>query len=173
MAEQRRAAAALLAVLALTACRESGGEGEYFAFDGKLFVFNYRVATATYLVNIRALKPVGDGETGTATFENPAGGDPLVVERKIWPRMEKTTFESPPLRCVVKDKPYRVSIVVKAADGRVLQTLETTMTSSNDQSLLPDRPLVVGPLYTPNPELNGHPGGKLEVTNEAGCPTTS
>ena len=27
--------------------------------------------------------------------------------------------------------------------------------------MLPDRPLVVGPLYTPNPELVGHPDGKL------------
>ena len=35
------------------------------------------------------------------------------------------------------------------------------MASSQDQSMLPDRPLVVGPLYTPNPELAGHPDGKL------------
>ena len=27
--------------------------------------------------------------------------------------------------------------------------------------MLPDRPLVVGPVYTPNPELAGHPDGKL------------
>ena len=38
-----------LALLGLAACRESGGEGELFQISGKLFVFNYRVATATYL----------------------------------------------------------------------------------------------------------------------------
>lgn len=174
MTETRSGAIALtVGLLALAACRESGGEGDYFALDGKLFVFNYRVATATYLVNIRPLKPVAEGETAIATFENPAGGEPIVVHKKIWPRMDKTTIESPPLRCVVKDKPYQVSIEIQAADGTLLQTIKTTMASSNDQSLLPDRPLVVGPLYTPNPELEGRPGGKLDVTNEADCPTTS
>jgi hypothetical protein len=160
----------LLAGLALVACRESGGEGEYFATAGKLFVFNYRVATATYLVNLKPLKAVGDGETAVATFEDPAGGEPIVVRQKIWPRLDKTTIESPPLRCVVKDKPYAVKIEIVGPDGAVMQTIKTTMTSSEDQKILPDRPLVVGPVYTPNPELAGRPGGKLDVTNEAGCP---
>ena len=144
--------------------------GRHFEVDGKLFVFNYRVATATYLVNLKPLQPVGQGETAVATFENPAGGEAIVVRKKIWPNTDKTTIESPPLRCVVKDRPYKVSIAIEGPDGALLQTIETTMTSSEDQSLLPDRPLVVGPLYTPNPELAGRPGGKLDVTNEAGCP---
>ncbi len=160
----------LAALLALAACRESGGEGEHFAIDGKLFVFNYRVATATYLVNLKPLKPAADGETAVASFENPAGGEPIVVRQKIWPRTNKTTIESPPLRCVVKDKPYAVSIDIEGADGKVLQSIKTTMISSLDQKILPDRPLVVGPVYTPNPELAGRPGGKLDITNEAGCP---
>ena len=67
-------ALALLAVLGVSACRDSGGEGEYFALDGKLFVFNYRIATATYLVNLVPIKPVEEGQTAVASFENPAGG---------------------------------------------------------------------------------------------------
>ncbi|QPC88455.1 hypothetical protein GA830_01265 [Mesorhizobium sp. NBSH29] len=157
------------ALLLVTACRDSG-EGEGFAIAGKIFVFNYRVATATYLVNLKTLRPASEGLTAIATFEDPAGGDPIVVRRKIWPAAEKTTIESPPLRCVVKDRPYTVSIAIEAADGGVLQTLDTTMASSEDQSLLPDRPLVVGPLYEANPELVGHPDGKLGATNEADCP---
>jgi hypothetical protein len=160
----------LAGLFALGACRESGGEGEYFETAGKLFVFNYRVATATYLVNLKPLKPVGDGESVVATFENPAGGEPIVVRQKIWPRMDKTTIESPPLRCVVKNRPYAVTIEIMGPDGTVMQTIKTTMISSEDQAILPDRPLVVGPVYTPNPELAGRPGGKLDVTNEAGCP---
>jgi hypothetical protein len=172
MGERYRTAwiAAALAVAALAGCRESGGEGRHFEVDGKLFVFNYRVATATYLVNLKPLRPVGQGETAVATFENPAGGEAIVVRKPIWPNTDKTTIESPPLRCVVKDRPYKVSIAIEGPDGALLQTIDTTMTSSEDQSLLPDRPLVVGPLYTPNPELAGRPGGKLDVTNEAGCP---
>ena len=71
----------LVAMLALGACRDTGGEGEYFQIDGKLFVFNYQVATATYLVNLRPLQPIGEGQTAVASFENPAGGEPIVVRQ--------------------------------------------------------------------------------------------
>ncbi|HEY6633776.1 MAG TPA: hypothetical protein VIZ90_20150, partial [Rhizobiaceae bacterium] len=99
-------AVALFGLLGVAACRESGGEGEYFRIDGKIFVFNYRVATATYLVNLAPLRPVEAGQTAVVSFEDPAGGEPLVVRQKIWPKMPRTTIESPPLRCVVKGRPY-------------------------------------------------------------------
>ena len=156
-----------IALLALAACRDAGGEGEDFAISGKLFVFNYRVATATYLVTLKPLGPVRDGDVAVATFEDPAGGAPIVVRSKIWPKLEKTAIESPPLRCVRKGRPYAVTIRIEDAAGTVRQTIETTMTSSEDQDLLPDRPLVVGPVYTPNPELAGRPDGKLD---DAGPP---
>jgi hypothetical protein len=153
--------ALLPAALALGACRDSSSEAERFEIAGKLFVFNYRVATASYLVNLEPLGPVEDGQVAIAQFENPAGGDPILVRTKIWPKLAKTTIESPPLRCVVKDKPYAVRIAIEDSAGRVVQTLDTTMISSEDQSILPDAPLVVGPVYTPNPVLAGHPDGKL------------
>ncbi len=153
-------ALALLGLLGVSACRESGGEGEYFRIDGKIFVFNYREARATYLVNLAPLRPIEDGQTAVVSFENPAGGEPLVVRQKIWPKMPKTTIESPALRCVVKHRPYAISIRIEGPDGSVRQTIETTLASTDDQSILPDKPLVVGPLYTPNPEPAGDPGGK-------------
>lgn len=164
------AAAVLVGLLGVAACRESGGEGEYFAIDGKIFVFNYRVATATYLVNLVPVQPVEDGQTAVASFENPDGGETIVVRKKIWPKLAKTTIESPPLRCVVKDRPYKVSIRIEGPDGALRQTIETTMASTEDQTILPDRPLVVGPLYTPNPELAGHPDGKLPYPDQPPCP---
>lgn len=158
----------LLSLLLAAGCRESGSEGELFALDGKIFVFNYRVATATYLINIKPLKLVGEGEVVVVSFENPAGGEPLVVREKIWPKTSRTTIHSPPLQCVVKDRPYKVAIRIEDAKGALLQTIETTVTSSQDQSLLPDKPLVKGPLYDPNPELAGHPGGDLPEVES--CP---
>jgi hypothetical protein len=107
------------------------------------------------------LRPVGNGEVAIASFEDPAGGAPIEVREKIWPNTAKTTINTPPLRCIVKDKPYRISIRIIDAAGKDKQVIETTIKSSEDQSDLPDRPLVVGPLYTPNPELAGHPDGKL------------
>lgn len=166
---------ATLSVWALSAafiggCRDSGTDGEHFVLDGKIFVFNYRVATATYLVNIRPVKPIGEGETAVVSFEDPAGGEPIVVREKIWPNTQKTTIHSPPLRCIVKDRPYEVVIRIENAGSELLQRIDTTVTSSQDQSLLPDRPLVVGPFYDPNPDVAGHPGGDLPGEGMEACP---
>lgn len=159
-----------LAFLALAGCRESGSEGEHFELSGRLFVFNYRVATVQYLVTLRPLKPIGEGEVAVATFENPAGGEAIVVRQKIWPLNDKVTINSPPLECVVKDKPYKVSIRIEDAKSELMQALETTMASSQDQSVLPDKPLVVGPFYDPNLELKGHPDGHLPEGRGVTCP---
>ncbi len=155
----RRSAAFLLCLIGVAACRESGAEGEFYAVSGKLFIFNYRVARATYLVTLRPLKPMRDGDVAVAVFEDPAGGSPIEVRQKIWPRLDKVSLESPPVHCVRKDRPYQVSIRIEAANGAVRQTIATTMTSSEDQTRLPDKPLVVGPFYTPNPEVNDRSGG--------------
>jgi len=164
------AMALAVALIGVAGCRDTGGEGDFFRIDSKVFVFNYRVATATYLVNLAPTQPLEDGQTAVVSFEDPAGGGDIVVRKKIWPKLPKTTIESPPLRYVVKDRPYKVSIRIEGADGTVRQTIETTMTSSEDQTLLPDKPLVVGPVYTPNPELVGHPDGKLPDAGELPCP---
>lgn len=151
-------------------CRDESRPGRLFDLSGKLFVFNYRVATATYLVTLKPLGPVADGMVAVASFENPAGGEPIVVRQPIWPKLDKTVIESPPLRCVAKDRAYGVAIRIEGPDAAVAQEIRTTITSNLDQSVLPDRPLVVGPVYTPNPDLEGRPSGKLDVTNEADCP---
>jgi hypothetical protein len=159
----------LTAAIMSGGCRDEGRSGNLFEISGKLFVFNYRVATATYLVTLKPVAPVEEGLKAVASFENPAGGAPIMLEHKIWPNLEKTVLESEPLRCVLKGHPYAVEIRIEDEQGAVRQVIKTTMTSNLDQEVLPDRPLVVGPIYTPNPDLAGRPDGKLDVTNEAGC----
>jgi hypothetical protein len=161
--------AALLFTALLGACRDSGKE-QLFAMSGKLFEFNYRLGIATYVVTLKPLRPVGEGQVAVVRFENPAGGDPLVVNQKIWPKLPHITLTSPPLKCVVKDKPYSVSIRIEDAGGALLQSFDTTMTSSLDQSVLPDRPLVTGPVYELNKELAGHADGKLPGEPKPDCP---
>lgn len=149
---------ALLCVLgAVGGCRDSS-DGAKFELDGKIFVFNYRVATATYLVNIKSAGPTPDGLAAVVSFENPAGGTPIVVTEKIWPKVLRTTINSPPVFCIVKDRPYAVAIRIEDASGKEVQRIDTTITSSQDQTDLPDKPLVVGPLYTPNPGDVAAPG---------------
>lgn len=159
----------LLVPLLVGACRDNG---KLFEISGRLMVFNYRVAKVTYLVTLNPIQPIGEGQMAVTTFENPAGGEPLVVRQKLFPEHKKVTIESPPLECVVKDRPYKVSIRIEGRGGALLQEIETTMVSSQDQSMLPDRPMVVGPGYDPNPELAGHPDGKLPGGRGVACPAT-
>jgi hypothetical protein len=168
-----RAAILILAPLLLLGCRDTGGERALFEISGKLVVFNYRVATATHVVTLKPLQPMRDGEVAIANFEDPAGGETIVVRQKVWPKLGKVTLETPPLFCIVKDRPYAISIrIEEEAGGKLLQEIKTTIVSSEDQSLLPDRPLVVGPTYTPNPELAGRPDGKLDNPGGPACPTS-
>lgn len=162
--------AGLAAALIAGGCRDESRSGDLFEISGKLFVFNYRVATATYLVTLKPVAPLEEGLKAVAVFENPAGGEPITLEHKIWPKLDKTVLESDPLRCVLKDHPYTVEIRIEDAAGEVRQVIKTTMKSNLDQDILPDAPLVVGPVYTPNPDLAGRPGGKLDETSAAGCP---
>lgn len=159
----------LLAAMMLGACSQSE-EGQYFEVSGRLFEFNYRLARATYVVTLNPLRPMEDGQVAVASFENPAGGAPFVVKQPVWPKMRHITLTSPALTCVVKDKPYGVSIRIEDPNGKLLQALQTTLISSEDQSVLPDRPLVTGPVYELNPELKDHPDGRLPGAEKPVCP---
>jgi hypothetical protein len=163
-------ASLLCTAAALGACRDSGKDA-LFAISGKLFEFNYRLGIATYVITLNPLRPMADNEVAVVSFENPAGGDPIVINQKIWPKLPHITLTSPPLTCVVKDKPYAVSIRIEDDKGELLQKFETTLVSSLDQSVLPDRPLVVGPVYELNKDMAGHPDGKLPDEPKPACPT--
>lgn len=169
MASPAVVAALLAGVAALGGCRESGKDA-LFEISGRLVVFNYREATLTYLVTLNPLRPIGQGQSAVTTMEDPAGGAPLTFTKKLFPGQTKVTIESPPLECVVKNRPYKVSIHIRGAGGALLQDIETTMVSAQDQDMLPDRPLVVGPGYKPNPELAGHPDGRLPGGRGVACP---
>ena len=160
------------AALVLGACRDTGKDA-LSEISGRLFEFNYRLGIATYVITLHPLRSVGDGNVAVVDFQNPAGGDPIVVTQPIWPKLPHVTLTSPPLTCVAKDRPYAVAIHIKDKDGTVLQELETTLVSNMDQTILPDEPLVTGPNYELNPDLVGHPDGKLPGTPKPDCPKTS
>ncbi len=147
-----RLLALLLLPLALADCQREE-QREVVKISGRMFVFNYRVATATYLLTLQPLSPIREGSMIEAEFENPRGGDALAVSERLFPKNPKIVLQSPPVECVKQDRPYKVTIRLKAPDGHVIQTIETTVKSDTDQSLLPAKPLVVGPLYTPNPDV--------------------
>ncbi len=139
-------------VLLLAACQRETGP-DPLKLTGKMFVFNYRLAYATYMVTLEQTEPLPEGSIVKAEFENPAGGAPLTLERKIFPNLTRVVLESPDVTCVKKNQPYKVAISVLGPDGDTLQALETQVTSNIDQSILPEKALVIGPAYDKNPEV--------------------
>jgi hypothetical protein len=160
----------IAAALLLTACQREE-QREIVSVSGRMFVFNYRVATATYLVTLQPTAPISEGSSIEASFENPRGGEAFAVTERLFPKSPKIVLQSPPVECVKEGRAYQVKIRLKAPDGHVMQTIETSITSDTDQSMLPAKPLVVGPLYTPNPEVF-KADGSTDMAAVAGCPAT-
>lgn len=154
--------------LALTACQRDDME-KPLVISGKVFIFNYRVAQATAVITLARNGALPDESYVETSFENPAGGAPHLTRSRIFPFWKKVTVESPPMRCVAKDRPYAVTIRIVDADGRELQSIETTIVSSLDQSILPSKPLVVGPVYTRNPEVF-QADGSTDYAPDFSCP---
>jgi len=140
-----------LAVLALsTACQRE--KADYISVQGKIFIFNIRLARAYYTLNLNRLTATPDNSMVRVEFENPAGGTPLVSEQKVFPGMTRIDIESPDVDCVVAGKPYTIHIVLNDPDGKQLQMLDTTLASTLDQTVMPAQALVEGNAYDKNPD---------------------
>ena len=160
--------AALAITLATTGCQRETGP-YLLKLTGKMFVFNYRLAYAVYTITLQKTEPVPEGSVVVATFENPVGGKPFTLTRKLFPKLDRVVLESPDLTCVKKERPYAVTIEVKGPDGETLQKLETTVISDIDQDILPAKALVEGPAYDKNPEVF-RDGKTPEHFETAKCP---
>jgi hypothetical protein len=156
-----------LSLIALTGCQR---EVEKLAeFSGHIFVFNYRLSKANYVVTLRPTDRLPEGGMAIAHFQNPRGGDELITQQTLYPDMQKVVLESPDLQCVREGRSYGVTVELKDAQGKTLQALQTSVLATIDQSILPANSLVVGPAYDMNPKVF-KPGGHLDLTPVADCP---
>jgi hypothetical protein len=138
---------------ALSACAD---ESPYLELGGGGFVFNYRNAVATYGVILHPRRDPPAGAVIEATFENPSGGEAFVLSRPARGG-GRIAFETPGLEGVEKDRPYHVVIVLRSAAGDELQRIERDYVSELDQSVLPERPLAIGPGYQENIDASTAP----------------
>lgn len=157
----------LLVLFVLSGCTDTSRTG-YLELTGRVFIFNPRIAEATYVVTFAILKQPPDGSHVEALFDNPAGGDALKIEQKLRPGQTKIALESEPLQCIKKDKPYAFKVRLLSDSGAELQIINSSIRSTLDQSVMPDQPLVEGPGYDPNPALKGNSGGHILRQRE--CP---
>lgn len=151
----------LLTTATLTAsCDGEPEDGPYVEYAGGGFVFNYRIAEATYGFVVKRVREIPAGTVLEAQFENPAGGDPLTERQTAREGALQYRFQSPPVSGVKADRDYRIELrLLDPASGALLASYDYAIRSQLDQSVLPDQPLTVGPGYQPNPQdPQGDPG---------------
>ena len=124
----------------------------YLQILGGGFVFNYRVDDTFYGFTARIVRPVPVGTILEASFEDPAGGAPIVIRERVGTGQLQYALRTPELHNVQKDHPYKVEIrLLDRADERVIWETRREYRSALDQSVMPEGPLTVGPGYTPAP----------------------
>jgi hypothetical protein len=145
--------AGLSLALLLAACNESEN-GPYLEYAGGGFIFNYRNATAFYGFVARPLRDLPEGAVIEAQLELPGTDKPFIVQEKARSGQLQYSFKSPEIKGVAKDHHYKVVMRVLDPDGKELARYEHGFKSDIDQSTMPAKPLVVGPGYQTNPDLN-------------------
>lgn len=142
-------AVSLLAGLALAGCEDDSSR-PFLEFAGGGFVFNYRNANHFYGFVARQKKPLPEGSVIEVQFEVPGGEER--VRQPARPGQLQYAFQTGNLRGIVKDRPYRATLILRdGTTGAEIARYEKTFVTNVDQTRLPDKPLVVGPGYAEPP----------------------
>jgi hypothetical protein len=78
--------------------------GDDIKAGGGGFIFNYRIAEATAGVIAEPQRDIPDGAKIEASFENPAGGERIVVAKLVTQGRKRYSFDTPPLSGLKPDK---------------------------------------------------------------------
>src|SRR4029079_737096 len=95
----------LIALWMLSGCDNPQGPEASFAGGG--FVFNYRVGQAYYGVVVKTEGTLPQDAVIEGQFENPAGGNPVVVQVKAASDQRKYLLRTPPLQGVKKKRAFK------------------------------------------------------------------
>lgn len=136
------------------ATRNDPSQKPYLAVIGGGFIYNYREGEEFYDVVTEVKKPLAEGSIVEVEFENPAGGAPLVVSERVSAQTNRYAFHSPQIHGVVGGKPYKVVIrVYDREKTKLIWSTTRNFKSDLDDNVVPKKPVVIGPGYTPNPDL--------------------
>ena len=138
---------ALLALL-LTGCFEQGPI-QYLKIAGGGIQFNYRVSEASMVVVAQQTHPLPDGSRIEALFEVPGSNTRQSVSSPAIDGKLTYLLQSEKLTGITKGGKYNVTIRLLDKSGAELDHRDTVFTSDEDQSTLPDKPLVDGVALSP------------------------
>lgn len=118
------------------------------------FVYNYRLGEFRYSLTVHLTRPRPIGTVLEAEFENPAGGDSILVSRQLQSRLDRYGLESPALSGVQQEVPYQAWIRLKDREsGQIMETLTMTFRTNLKPGSLGKGPLTIGPGYHPAPPV--------------------
>ncbi|MFO0992709.1 MAG: hypothetical protein U1E67_12360 [Hyphomicrobiales bacterium] len=141
----------VIILFALMGCKEDPN-APYLEFAGGGFIFNYRNAEAFYGFVAKPLRSLPEGSVIEAQFEVPNSSTPYVVTEAVKPGVLQFMFRTSDLRGIEKGHPYKaVMRLLASPSGPEIARYERTFHTDVEQASLPDKPLVVGPGYQPNP----------------------
>lgn len=141
---------AVIAVLAaiVLAHRPDPDSKPYLKVQGGGFVFNYRVGEVFYGFSARIMRPIDVGTVLEAEFEDPAGGEPIVLRQRIGAKAPTLTMRTPGVTGVEKGRKYKVAIRLRHRDtNAVIAQYDRTYAAKIGMEKMPDGPLTVGPGY--------------------------
>lgn len=138
------------------ATRNDPNDKPVIAIVGGGFILNYRIAEHFYGFVAVVQKPLETGSIIEASFEDPAGGGPILVRQRVSPMFDRYEFRTPPLRGIEAGRAYKVSVRVRnRTDTSEIYATELAYRSDVGSESLPDAPLTIGPGYARNPHAGG------------------
>ncbi len=137
------------------------------AISGGGFLYNYRIGEIRYGLSIHVVRPVPIGTRLQVAFENPAGGDPIMVTKSLGTDTNRVPVESPAITGLENGREYKVIVRLRDRDtDALMETHEASYRVSVDPDLVPDAPLTVGPGYHRNPGAEGEDRGAEGAGND-------
>jgi hypothetical protein len=136
-------------VLLLAGCFDSGPKS-YIKFAGGGIQFNYRVSKASMVAIVQQTSPLPAGSIVEALFDIPGTNTRESVQLPAIDGKLTYRLQSQDLFGITKGGQYKVSMRLLDKDGKELDRKEHVFTSDEDQSTLPDKPLVQDNAFTPN-----------------------
>ena len=131
--------------LILAGCGESGPI-QYLKFAGGGIQFNYRYSQASMVVVAQQTYPLPEGSRVEALFEVPGTNTKQSVSSPAIDGKLSYMLQSEKLTGFTKGGKYNVTIRLIDKNGKELDHQDRVFTSDEDQSTLPDKPLVDDPV---------------------------
>ena len=131
--------------LILAGCGKSGPV-QYLKIAGGGIQFNYRYSQASMVVVAQQTHPLPEGSRVEALFEVPGTNTKQSVSSPAVDGKLSYMLQSEKLTGFIKGGKYSVTIRLIDKNGNELDHKDTIFTSDEDQSTLPDRPLVDDPV---------------------------